>query len=58
MVGVGNTALMGAAMVLKDPSLLEKVSEEAAACQTVDLNLSPSFSDKFMEYMMFPCEDA
>lgn len=58
MVGVGNTALMGAAMVLKDPSLLEKVSEEAAACQTVDLNLSPSFSDKFMEYMMFPCGDA
>ena len=54
LISVGNTALSGAAAVLKDPALAEKISREAEACETVELNLSPSFSDKFMEYMMFP----
>ncbi len=57
MVSVGNTALTGAAMALKDPRLVEIVARDAAACETVELNLSQGFSDKFMEYMMFPCED-
>ncbi len=57
MVSVGNTALVGAAMALRTPSLVGEVSRNAAVCETVELNLSPSFSDKFMEYMMFPCED-
>lgn len=54
MVSVGNTALLGAAAVLQDPALAEKISPVAADCETVELNLSPSFSDKFMEHMMFP----
>lgn len=57
MVSVGNTALLGAAALLCNPALAEKIAREAAACETVELNLSPSFSDKFMEYMMFPEED-
>lgn len=57
MISVGNTALTGAAMVLCDPSLIEKITADAAACHVVELNLSPSFSDKFMEYMMFPWEE-
>ncbi len=57
MVSVGNTSLLGAVLALKNPSLMEKISREAKACETVELNLSPSFSDKFMEYMMFPEEE-
>ncbi len=52
--GVGNTSLIGAAMVLKDSSLIERVTTDVRRCQTVELNLSPSFTDKFMEYMLFP----
>ncbi len=58
MISVGNTSLMGAAMVLHHPELIEEISRDATACETVELNLSPSFSDKFMEYMMFPYEEA
>ena len=54
ITAVGNTALLGAAMALQNPSLMEAVSRDAKRCQVVELNLSPSFSDKFMEYMLFP----
>ena len=57
VISVGNTALSGAALALFNPYLVEEVSQEAAACETVELNLSPRFSDKFMEYMMFPYEE-
>ena len=52
--GVGNTALKGAAMALRDPTWVERITADARRCETVALNLSPSFSDKFMEYMLFP----
>jgi len=52
--GVGNTALKGAAMALQDPAWIERITADARRCETVALNLSPSFSDKFMEYMLFP----
>lgn len=55
---VGNTALKGAAMALKDPAWIERITADARRCETVALNLSPSFSDKFMEYMLFPEVDA
>ncbi len=51
---VGNTALKGAAMALKDPAWITRITADARRCETVALNLSPSFSDKFMEYMLFP----
>ena len=57
IISVGNTALAGAAQVLRDASLLAQISQEASLCETVELNLSPTFSDKFMEYMMFPYEE-
>lgn len=57
MVSVGNTALTGAAMLLCDPTLTERLARDTAACETVELNLSPGFSDKFMEYMMFPFDE-
>ena len=52
--GVGNTALKGAAMALKDLAWITRITADARRCETVALNLSPSFSDKFMEYMLFP----
>ena len=52
--GVDNTALKGAAMALRDPTWVERITADARRCETVALNLSPSFSDKFMEYMLFP----
>ncbi len=58
VTGVGNTALLGAAMALKDPALMDSITADAQRCQTVELNLSPSFSDKFMEYMLFPEAEA
>lgn len=57
MVSVGNTALTGAAMMLCDPTLIKTITCDTATCETVELNLSPEFSDKFMEYMMFPFDD-
>jgi len=58
MTAIGNSALQGAAKALCDPSLISQIARDAATCETVELNLSPSFSDKFMEYMMFPWEEA
>ncbi|MBE6586296.1 MAG: DUF4445 domain-containing protein [Ruminococcaceae bacterium] len=57
MVSVGNTALLGAAMLLHRPALLGDLTRAIAECEIIDLNLSPSFSDQFMEHMMFPCTD-
>ena len=57
MISVGNTSLTGATMALCDPSLIERAACDAALCEIVELNLSPSFNDKFMEYMMFPYGD-
>ena len=54
---VGNTALGGAARLVSDPSLIERLSAEAAACMTVDLNRSAVFQELFIEHMMFPSDE-
>ncbi len=57
LVSVGNTALGGAALLLSSPALAERLSAEAAAVQTIDLNRSAAFNELFIEYMMFPSEE-
>lgn len=54
---VGNTALGGAACLLNAPEYLERLSAEAAACRTMDLNRSAVFNELFIEYMMFPSDE-
>ena len=54
---VGNTALGGAALLLANPALSEKIAKEAAACEIIDLNRSAAFNELFITHMMFPSEE-
>lgn len=50
---LGNAALTGAAMLLGNRSLIEKIEAMAASAQTIDLSTSPYFMDAYVENMMF-----
>lgn len=57
LVSVGNTSLGGASLLLYDPSLSERITAEAAAYRTVDLNQSAAFNELFITHMMFPSDE-
>ncbi len=50
---VGNTALSGAEMMLKNAPLRKKITQKAREIKTVDLSLNENFNMLFAESMMF-----
>lgn len=51
---VGNTSLAGATLCLCHAARLAELETLASRCQTIDLNQVPTFSDCFVEHMLFP----
>ncbi len=54
---IGNAALAGASMLLRDVSLVEKSASIAASCNTIELNADPAFMDYYTTGMLFGEED-
>ncbi len=52
-VAVGNTSLSGAARLLCEPQLAERLSAIRSACRYIELSGSPEFSTAYIDHMFF-----
>lgn len=53
ILSTGNSALSGCEMLLKDPSLFMRLKGLRSRCRYIELSTDPSFTDHFMDEMMF-----
>ncbi|HEX2938158.1 MAG TPA: ASKHA domain-containing protein, partial [Ruminiclostridium sp.] len=51
---VGNTSLLGAALILLNKDNIKRAEKIKSMCRTVDLSTNQNFSSKFIDNMMFP----
>jgi len=54
---VGNAALAGAAMMLRDTSLIEAANSIARNCKVIELDQDPAFMDYYTSGMLFGNEE-